>query len=47
MRKKMLDQIQHQQKKADESEYGATNYTHITEYKIGRHLGAGAYAAVK
>ena len=46
-RKKLLDQIQTQLKKADESEYGATNYTSITEYKIGRHLGAGAYAAVK
>mgnify|MGYP001626578596 CR=1 FL=1 len=34
-------------KRANESEYGASNYTQITDYIIGRHLGSGAYASVK
>ena len=27
--------------------YGATNYTLISDYKLGKHIGAGAYASVK
>ncbi len=34
-------------KRSNESEYGASNYTQITDYIIGRHLGSGAYASVK
>jgi len=29
------------------SEYGAFNYTTISEYKFGRQIGQGAYAVVK
>lgn len=43
----MLDQIANQQKKAEESEYNATNYTVISDYKVGKFLGTGAYASVK
>lgn len=45
--KKMIDQIIVLNKRADDSEYGASNYTQITDYQIGRHLGSGAYASVK
>lgn len=27
--------------------YGATNYTLISDYKLGKHIGSGAYASVK
>ena len=47
MQKKMLDQIMQQQRKAEDSEFGASNYTQITDYRIGKHLGSGAYASVK
>ena len=33
--------------KAKDSEYSEGNYTQITDYKIGKHLGSGAYASVK
>ncbi len=28
-------------------QYAALNFSQIGEYKIGKHLGAGAYASVK
>lgn len=34
-------------KRNDQSEYAALNFTQIGDYKIGKHLGAGAYASVK
>lgn len=43
----MIDQIPVLAKRADDSEYNASNYTQITDYQIGRHLGSGAYASVK
>ena len=43
----MLDQIVVLAKRAEESDYGASNYTQITDYQIGKHLGSGAYASVK
>ena len=43
----MIDQIPVLQKRANDSEYGASNFTQITDYLIGRHLGSGAYASVK
>ena len=47
MQKKMIDQILTLSRKSDDSEYSASNYTQITDYQIGRHLGSGAYASVK
>lgn len=47
LQKKLIDQITVLAKRSDESEYGASNYTQITDYTIGRHLGSGAYASVK
>ena len=29
------------------SEFGASNFTQISDYKIGKHLGAGNYASVR
>lgn len=43
----MLENIQMMKKRSLESEYHALNYTQIGDYKIGKHLGAGAYASVK
>lgn len=43
----MLDSIATLQKKSEDSEYSATNYTQFSDYRVGRHLGAGAYAQVK
>ena len=34
-------------KREQDSEYNASNYTQITDYQIGKHLGSGAYASVK
>ena len=36
-----------QQRKAEDSEFGPSNFTQITDYRIGKHLGSGAYASVK
>lgn len=35
------------QKRSDQSEYAALNFTQIGDYKLGNHLGSGAYASVK
>jgi serine/threonine protein kinase len=44
----MADAMVNQLKRAElGSEYGASNLTQITDYRLGRHLGAGAYASVK
>jgi len=43
----MLDQMLVLQKKQDVSEYNASNFTQISDYQIGKHLGQGAYASVK
>ena len=43
----MIDQIPVLAKRAEDSDYNASNYTQITDYQIGRHLGSGAYASVK
>lgn len=43
----MLDNIHAMQKRSDSSEYAAMNFTQVGDYKIGKHLGAGAYASVK
>lgn len=43
----MLDSIVSMQKRADQSDYAAMNFTQIGDYKFGKHLGAGAYASVK
>ena len=47
MQRKLIDQILVLSKRAEDSEFGASNYTQITDYLIGRHLGSGAYASVK
>ena len=47
LHKKMLGKIKDMQKRAEQSEFGATNYTQIGDYKMSRHLGAGSYASVK
>jgi serine/threonine protein kinase len=47
MQKKLIDQILVLNRRAEVSEYGASNYTQITDYHIGKHLGSGAYASVK
>ena len=41
----MMDSMMTMQKKVDE--FGASNFTKILDYQIGRHLGQGAYASVK
>lgn len=43
----MLETIHAMQKRCDQSEYAALNFTQIGDYKIGKHLGAGSYASVK
>lgn len=43
----MLDQIHLLSKRCEDSEFGASNFTQITDYQIGKHLGSGAYASVK
>lgn len=43
----MLDTIHAMQKRCDQSEFSAMNFTQIGDYKIGRHLGSGSYASVK
>lgn len=40
-----MDSMMTMQKKVDE--FGASNFTKILDYQIGRHLGQGAYASVK
>ena len=30
-----------------QSEYAASNYTQLNDYRFGRHIGQGAYATVK
>jgi|LauGreDrversion4_2_1035121.scaffolds.fasta_scaffold1020001_1 serine/threonine protein kinase len=43
----MLENIHSMQKRCDNSDYAALNFTQIGDYKIGKQLGAGAYASVK
>lgn len=43
----MLDTIQAMQKRVDQSDYAALNFTQIGDYKFGKHMGAGSYASVK
>jgi len=47
LHKKMLATVVNQKKKADSSDYQASNYTVIGDYQVTNHLGAGAYANVK
>ena len=47
LHKKMVETIMTQAKKAESSDYQASNYTQIGDYRLGLHLGAGAYASVK
>lgn len=46
---KLLDQMVTMQKKGEAGggEYNASNYTQISDYQIGKHLGQGSYASVK
>ena len=34
------------QKRCEESEFPALNFTQIGDYQLGKHIGAGAYATV-
>lgn len=43
----MLHSIESQQTITKQSDYAALNFTSIGDYKMGKHLGAGAYASVK
>ena len=43
----MIESISAMQKRADQSEYAALNFTQIGDYKIGKQVGVGAYATVK
>lgn len=43
---KMLDSIKAMQKRSDLSEYAALNFTQIGDYKLGKQIGAGAFASV-
>jgi serine/threonine protein kinase len=46
--KKMAENMVSSLKKSEQgSEYGASNLTQITDYRLGKHLGSGAYASVK
>lgn len=40
-----MQEIYQNKKRPDQ--YAALNFTQIGEYKLGKHLGAGAYASVK
>ena len=43
----MVDSIASMQKRTDASEYAVLNFTQIGDYRLGKQLGAGAYAAVR
>ena len=43
----MQETILAMQKRCDQSEYAALNFTQIGDYRLGKHLGQGAYASVK
>ena len=45
--KKMLQSIRDTKKRCEESEYAAMNFTPISDYQIGKHLGSGAFGQVK
>ena len=47
MARKMAETIKSAQKRAQQSDYHASNYTQIGDYIFQRHLGAGSYASVK
>jgi serine/threonine protein kinase len=48
MYKKLAENMAASIKKAEQgSEFGAQNLTQITDYRLGKHLGSGAYASVK
>ena len=47
LHKKMTENIEAMKKRSDNSEFSNMNFTQLGDYKIGRHLGSGAYASVK